>query len=107
MYLSNRCSKASFLLDTSFLDAYVDYEEIYGKYLDKIIAYNPVDEEDYAYQRHYLERWCRKFVPQILEMGRPDAAYTIAMQVLGIYPIFWKRKSCYPITKAITRKFAS
>ena len=78
----------------------VDYEEIYGKYLDKIIAYNPVDEEDYAYQRHYLERWCRKSVPQILDMGRPDAAYAIAMQVCRHIPDFLEKEELLSYNKS-------
>ena len=78
----------------------VDYEEIYGKYLDQIIAYNPVDEEDYAYQRHYLERWCRKSVPQILDMGRPDAAYAIAMQVCRHIPDFLEKEELLSYNKS-------
>ena len=70
----------------------VDYEQIYGKYLDQIIAFNPISHDDYLYQLHYLERWCKKSVPQILELGRPDAAYAIAMQVCRHIPDFLEKE---------------
>lgn len=70
----------------------VDYEQVYGKYLDQIIAFNPIDNDDYLYQLHYLERWCKKSIPQILELGRPDAAYAIAMQVCRHIPEFLEKE---------------
>ncbi len=70
----------------------VDYEQVYGNYLDQIVAFKPINNDDYIYQIHYLERWCKKSVPQILELGRPDAAYAIAMQVCRHIPDFLEKE---------------
>lgn len=69
-----------------------DYQREYGKYLDQIVRFTPINNEDYLYQLRYLERWCEKSVPEILEMERPDAAYAIAMQVCRHIPVFLKKK---------------
>lgn len=69
-----------------------DYQREYGKYLDSIVRFTPINNEDYLYQLRYLERWCEKSVPEILEMERPDAAYAIAMQVCRHIPVFLKKK---------------
>lgn len=69
-----------------------DYQREYGKYLDQIVRFTPVNSEDYLYQLRYLERWCEKSVPAMLEMERPDAAYAIAIQVCRHIPVFLKKK---------------
>lgn len=69
-----------------------DYQCEYGKYLKQIVRFMPANSEDYLYQIRYLERWCDKSVPEIIEMKRPDAAYAIAMQVCRHIPIFLKKK---------------
>lgn len=66
----------------------VDYEEEYGRLLRQEVEFVPSNEEDFLYQRRLIERWYRKSVPQLIEMGRPDAAYGVSMALCKAIPKF-------------------
>jgi len=66
----------------------VDYEEEYGRLLKQEVEFVPTNEEDFLYQRRLIERWYRKSVPQMIEMGRPDAAYGVSVALCKAIPKF-------------------
>lgn len=66
----------------------VDYEEEYGRLLRQEVEFVPSNEEDFLYQRRLIERWYRKSVPQLIEMGRPDAAYGVSVALCKAIPKF-------------------
>lgn len=57
----------------------VDYTEEYGRLLKQEVEFTPTCQEDFLYQRRLIERWYKKSVPQLIAMGRPDAAYGVSM----------------------------
>lgn len=69
----------------------VDYEQEYAVFFDQEVTYSPVDADDFLYQFRLLNRWQEKSVPQIIEMGRPDAAYAIAIELCRHIPLFRNR----------------
>lgn len=69
----------------------VDYENEYAVFLDQEVTYRPVDSDDFLYQFRLLNRWQDKSVPQVIEMGRPDAAYAIAIELCRHIPLFLNR----------------
>ena len=69
----------------------VDYEKEYAVFFDQEVAYSPIDSDDFLYQFRLLNRWLDKSVPQIIEMGRPDAAYAIAIELCRHIPLFLNR----------------
>lgn len=69
----------------------VDYEQEYAVFFDQEVTYSPVDADDFLYQFRLLNRWQEKSVPQIIEMGRPDAAYAIAVELCRHIPLFLNR----------------
>ncbi len=69
----------------------VDYEKEYAVFFDQEVTYNPIDTDDFLYQFRLLNRWQEKSVPQIIEMGRPDAAYAIAVELCRHIPLFLNR----------------
>lgn len=69
----------------------VDYEKEYAVFFDQEVTYSPVDADDFLYQFRLLNRWQEKSVPQIIEMGRPDAAYAIAIELCRHIPLFLNR----------------
>ncbi len=69
----------------------VDYEQEYAVFFDQEVTYSPVDADDFLYQFRLLNRWQEKSVPQIIEMGRPDAAYAIAIEQCRHIPLFLNR----------------
>lgn len=69
----------------------VDYEKEYAVFFDQEVTYCPVDSDDFLYQFRLLNRWQEKSVPQIIEMGRPDAAYAIAIELCQHIPLFLNR----------------
>ena len=66
----------------------VDYEKEYAAFFDQEVTYSPIDSDDFLYQFRLLNRWQDKSVPQIIEMGRPDAAYAIAIELCRHIPLF-------------------
>lgn len=70
----------------------VDYEQEYAVFFDQEVTYSPVDADDFLYQFRLLNRWQEKSVPQIIEMGRPDAAYAIAIELCRHIPLFLNRE---------------
>lgn len=66
----------------------VDYAEAYGRLLSQEVNFVPANEEDFLYQRRLIERWYKKSVPQLIEMGRPDAAYGLSEALCKAVPRF-------------------
>lgn len=66
----------------------VDYIEEYGKFLKQEVEFVPTSQEDFLYQRRLIERWYKKSVPQLIAMGRPDAAYGVSMALCKAIPQF-------------------
>lgn len=66
----------------------VDYEKEYGRLLKQEVEFVPANEEDFLYQRRLIERWYRKSVPQLIELGRPDAAYGVSVALCKAIPKF-------------------
>ena len=69
----------------------VDYEKEYAVFFDQEVTYSPIDADDFLYQFRLLNRWQEKSVPQIIEMGRSDAAYAIAIELCRHIPLFLNR----------------
>lgn len=69
----------------------VDYEKEYAVFFGQEVTYNPIDSDDFLYQFRLLNRWQDKSVPQIIQMGRPDAAYAIAIELCRHIPLFLNR----------------
>ena len=66
----------------------VDYTEEYGRLLRQEVEFTPTCQEDFLYQRRLIERWYKKSVPQLIAMGRPDAAYGVSMAQCKAIPQF-------------------
>lgn len=66
----------------------VDYTEEYGRLLKQEVEFTPTYQEDFLYQRRLIERWYKKSVPQLIAMGRPDAAYGVSMALCKAIPQF-------------------
>lgn len=66
----------------------VDYTEEYGRLLKQEVEFTPTCQEDFRYQRGLIERWYKKSVPQLIAMGRPDAAYGVSMALCKAIPQF-------------------
>ena len=66
----------------------VDYTEEYGRLLKQEVEFTPTCQEDFLYQRRLIERWYKKSVPQLIAMGRPDAAYGVSMALCKAIPPF-------------------
>ena len=71
----------------------VDYTEEYGRLLKQEVEFTPTCQEDFLYQRRLIERWYKKSVPQLIAMGRPDAAYGVSMALCRAIPQFVFRKN--------------
>ena len=65
-----------------------DYVEEYGRLMKQEVEFTPTCHDDYLYQRRMLERWYRKSIPQLIAMGRPDAAYGVSMALCKAIPQF-------------------
>lgn len=70
----------------------VDYTEEYGRLLKQEVEFTPTCQEDFLYQRRFLERWYKKSVPQLIAMGRPDAAYGVSLALCKAIPQFIYRE---------------
>ena len=70
----------------------VDYTEEYGRLLKQVVEFTPTCQEDFLYQRRLIERWYKKSVPQLIAMGRSDAAYGVSMALCNAIPQFVFRK---------------
>lgn len=70
----------------------VDYEKEYSKFFEEEVTFKPLDSDDFLYQFRLMNRWQAKSVPQIIELGRPDAAYAIAIELCRHIPAFINRK---------------
>ena len=66
----------------------VDYTEEYGRLLKQEVEFTPTCQEDFLYQRRLIERWYKKSVPQLIAMGRSDAAYGVSMALCKAIPQF-------------------
>ena len=66
----------------------VDYTEEYGRLLKQEVEFTPTCQEDFLYKRRLIERWYKKSVPQLIAMGRPDAAYGVSMALCKAIPQF-------------------
>lgn len=66
----------------------IDYTEEYGRLLKQEVEFTPTCQEDFQYQRRLIERWYKKSVPQLIAMGRPDAAYGVSMALCKAIPQF-------------------
>lgn len=66
----------------------IDYVEEYGKFLKQEVEFVPTCQEDFLYQRRLIERWYKKSVPQLIAIGRPDAAYGVSMALCKAIPQF-------------------
>ena len=66
----------------------VDYTEEYGWLLKQEVEFTPTCQDDFLYQRRLIERWYKKSVPQLIAMGRPDAAYGVSMALCKAIPQF-------------------
>ena len=66
----------------------IDYTEEYGRLLKQEVEFTPTCQEDFLYQRRLIERWYKKSVPQLITMGRPDAAYGVSMALCKAIPQF-------------------
>lgn len=62
------------------------YEEEYGRFLKQEVEFMPTCLEDYQYQLRLIERWYTKSVPQLIAMGRPDAAFGVSMALCKVLP---------------------
>lgn len=69
----------------------MNYEKEYAVFFGQEVTYCPIDSDDLLYQFRLLNRWQEKSVPQIIEMGRPDAAYAIAIELCRYIPLFLNR----------------
>jgi len=86
----------------------VDYEKEYGRFLDQEVTYQPVDRDDFLYLFRLMNRWQEKSVPQIIESGRPDAAYAVAIELCRHIPLLLNRddlQEYIKIYKVRIRKF--
>lgn len=70
----------------------VDYTEEYGKFLKQEVEFTPTCQDDFFYQRRLIERWYKKSVPQLIAIGRPDAAYGVSMALCKAIPQFIYRE---------------
>lgn len=70
---------------------HADYSKEYGSYIDSIINWTPEDNEEFLYQMRSFERMATKCVQRCIELGRPDAAYAQAAEVLRSLPR-WERR---------------
>ncbi len=70
----------------------VDYTEEYGKFLKQEVEFTPTCQDDFLYQRRLIERWYKKSVPQLIAIGRPDAAYGVSMALCKAIPQFIYRE---------------
>ena len=70
----------------------VDYEQAYGRLIKQEVEFTPTCHDDFLYQRRSLERWYKKSVPQLIAMGRPDAAYGVSVALCKALPQFIFRK---------------
>lgn len=70
----------------------VDYEKEYSKFFEEEVTFKPLDSDDFLFQFRLMNRWQAKSVPQIIELGRPDAAYAIAIELCRHIPAFINRK---------------
>lgn len=69
----------------------VDYEKEYAWFFDQEVNYVPENREDFLCQFRLLNRWQEKSVPQIIGLGRPDAAYAIAIESCRHIPMLLGR----------------
>lgn len=69
----------------------IDLEKEYAYYLDQEVSFIPKDSSDFAYLLRLMNRWQEKSIPQILQLGRPDAAYAIAIEVCRHLPLLIHR----------------
>ena len=69
----------------------VDYEKEYAVFFDQEVSFCPINSDDFLYQVRLMNRWQDKSVPQIIEMGRPDAAYAIAIELCRHIQLFLNR----------------
>ncbi len=69
----------------------VDYEKEYAKFFEQEVTYQPIDSDDFLYQFRLMNRWQEKSIPQIIELGRPDAAYAIAIELCRHIPLLLSR----------------
>lgn len=67
---------------------FIDYAEEYGRLLKQEVEFTPTCQEDFLYQRRLIERWYKKSVPQLIAMGRPDAAYGVSVALCKAIPQF-------------------
>lgn len=67
------------------------YKEEYSKYLMQEVSFEPRDNDDFTALLWLLERWHKKFIPQILAKNRPDAAYAIAIALCKHIPLLINR----------------
>ena len=70
----------------------VDYEKEYGRLIRQEVTFVPTVEDDFLYQLRFLERWYKKSVPQMIGLGRPDAAYAVAVELCRQLPDFVFRR---------------
>jgi len=70
---------------------HTDYAKEYGFYIDCIINWTPEDNEEFLYQIRSFERMATKCVQRCIELGRPDAAYAQAVEILRSLPR-WERR---------------
>lgn len=70
----------------------VDYEKEYGRLIRQEVTFVPTVEDDFLYQLRFLERWYKKSVPQLIGLGRPDAAYAVAVELCRQLPDFVFRR---------------
>ena len=70
----------------------VDYEKEYGRVIRQEVTFVPTVEDDFLYQLRFLERWYKKSVPQLIGLGRPDAAYAVAVELCRQLPDFVFRR---------------
>ena len=66
---------------------HIDLEEVYERYMQQVVTFQPENKEDFLYMLRLLERWINKSVPQVTEKKRPDAAYAIAMSLCRSLPL--------------------
>lgn len=70
----------------------VDYKKEYGRLIRQEVTFVPTVEDDFLYQLRFLERWYKKSVPQLIGLGRPDAAYAVAVELCRQLPDFVFRR---------------
>lgn len=71
---------------------HADYSIQYGYYIDSAIQWTPTDKDDFLYQFRSLERMVTKCVDRCIELGRPDAAYEQAAEMLRRLPSWRDRE---------------